>query len=1030
MSEAEKIKRLNYKKNRKKWIFIQSVVLIVLAILIAVSSTIYTAMNRTYYIDYTENSEVNYKVQITPGSQYGTEWLEPGQSYVASIVENVLADFKYKLEMHTVSDVYYDATYNITASVIVMDNTTDVSIYAPSYTVVTDTKLAQNSDSLVINKEIAIDYDYYNSIAKSFITTYGLTDTTSTLIVSMNVGVNGSSDEFAASSENEHTVSISIPLNERTFVIETNSSVSSQDKVLAINGGAGIGFYKTSAIVLSVVFALLALVLVAFIFLTRNEDINYTIKVQRIVSAYKSFIQKVIGGFATKGYQLVKIASFDEMLAIRDTIQSPILMSENDDQTRTCFYIPTNTKLLYMFDIKVDNYDEIYGTEDETEDTADDETVVEDAPVEVVVDAPVEEAPVEAVVDAPVEESPVEAVVDAPVEEAPALEVVEEVVEEAIAEDNYETIDPTFLPTNVDELPILIIDDNDEDEEEEITTDDEDAFDAPLDDEDADLIRYGAKYDYSFEAKLALATDETKTFYRQIASFAKSYGVKVARSWKRERVYKGRNLFALIVFRGTKLAITLALNPAEMDAKYHAQDVSMYKKYDRTPALMRITSPRKVAQAIELLTALFEGAGIKDKALGIVVPHIEHKSKKTLILENLIKTEVDPHTLEDTVPAPVVVETPEEVIEAPAADAPAEDAPVEVVIDAPVEEIAEECVTDNLDALPDLVPPDEDENEDDTPIEDDEDAFDVLDEDDNTHDYGAKYDYSFEAKLALATDETKTFYRQIASFAKSYGVKVARSWKRERVYKGRNLFALLVFRGTKLAIALALNPAEMDAKYHAQDVSMYKKYNRTPALMRITSPRKVAQAIELLTALFEGAGIKDKALGIVVPHIEHKSKKTLILENLIKTEVDPHSLIDVHTHITLLTEPDEDLTVEVIERALTAPTVELENIDFVDEVDEVYEETVEHPGVDVIGVVWPERAHKNKIYRYDPNGEVLEDGDIVLVPTSDRHRGREIVRKAAVAHGNHKVDPDTLKHPLKKIIAIVKRKLEDVLSGT
>ena len=36
-------------------------------------------------------------------------------------------------------------------------------------------------------------------------------------------------------------------------------------------------------------------------------------------------------------------------------------MTENSDETKTSFLIPTNTKLLYVFEIKVDNYDEIYG---------------------------------------------------------------------------------------------------------------------------------------------------------------------------------------------------------------------------------------------------------------------------------------------------------------------------------------------------------------------------------------------------------------------------------------------------------------------------------------------------------------------------------------------------------------------------------------------------------------------------------------------------------------------------------------------
>ena len=102
------------------------------------------------------------------------------------------------------------------------------------------------------------------------------------------------------------------------------------------------------------------LVLLCFVYFTRNEDVNYTIKIKKILNAYRSFIQEIDGEFNTEGYQLVPIKSFIEMLGIRDTIQSPILMYENEDQTMTRFFIPTNTKMLYVYEIKVENYDEIY----------------------------------------------------------------------------------------------------------------------------------------------------------------------------------------------------------------------------------------------------------------------------------------------------------------------------------------------------------------------------------------------------------------------------------------------------------------------------------------------------------------------------------------------------------------------------------------------------------------------------------------------------------------------------------------------
>jgi hypothetical protein len=41
-------------------------------------------------------------------------------------------------------------------------------------------------------------------------------------------------------------------------------------------------------------------------------------------------------------------------------------MTENRDKTMSRFFIPTANQLLYVFEIKVDNYDEIYGTAEET----------------------------------------------------------------------------------------------------------------------------------------------------------------------------------------------------------------------------------------------------------------------------------------------------------------------------------------------------------------------------------------------------------------------------------------------------------------------------------------------------------------------------------------------------------------------------------------------------------------------------------------------------------------------------------------
>jgi hypothetical protein len=47
----------------------------------------------------------------------------------------------------------------------------------------------------------------------------------------------------------------------------------------------------------------------------------------------------------------------------------------------------------------------------------------------------------------------------------------------------------------------------------------------------------------------------------------------------------------------------------------------------------------------------------------------------------------------------------------------------------------------------------------------------------------------------------------------------------------------------------------------------------------------------------------------------------------------------------------------------------------------------------------------------------------------DEKNNTDVVKKATVAHGNHTVDPDSLKYPLRKILAVIKQRAYDALSA-
>ena len=91
------------------------------------------------------------------------------------------------------------------------------------------------------------------------------------------------------------------------------------------------------------------------------------------------------------------------------------------------------------------------------------------------------------------------------------------------------------------------------------------------------------------------------------------------------------------------------------------------------------------------------------------------------------------------------------------------------------------------------------------------------------------------------------------------------------------------------------------------------------------------------------------------------------------------------------------------------------------------EEIIDENTVEAIDIFWEERTHKT--YRYDPDGNELDKGDIVLVPTRDEHSDKDVVREAEVGRGNYRIDPAELDRPLKKIIGVVRRKAEKIFTA-
>ena len=379
MSELEIQRRQEYKRNRKKWMLVQIIAIIVLVAISLGTFVVYHNLDSKQYIEYTENSSIDYMVQYAENDYFDEEWIEKDQSYISSLIKGICAEFAYDMLIDYAEKTDLSYTYQIDEKLEITSKNDGYPYYTLEENILPATSgISQNGSFASVTEQAFIDYVKYDRLATDFITTYNLSNASAVLKVTLSVKTKCAGQSFANNCNGTYTTTLNIPLAEDTFsIFSTQSSPANEIKSFEYVGLINRTLFMTISLVSAILAVLVILALIVFLHLTKNDDINYAANVRRILSSYSSFIQRIDGDFDFTGYQVVKIKTFVEMLGIRDTIQSPVLMYENKDETMTQFFIPTNTKILYTFVIKVDNYDEIYGSPKDLEEEA--EEVIEEA---------------------------------------------------------------------------------------------------------------------------------------------------------------------------------------------------------------------------------------------------------------------------------------------------------------------------------------------------------------------------------------------------------------------------------------------------------------------------------------------------------------------------------------------------------------------------------------------------------------------------------------------------------------------------
>lgn len=353
MSELEKIKRDEYQRKRKKFIWIQMLIVGILTLATIITSTLFISNNKNAYVGYTEEGKVIYRAYLADNDFYEEEYLNGSHAYVASLINKMTADFSYDVKME-IDNVNFQYAYKIDAQLIVKDKASKTKIYDSFYEVLYEETSDSSGDELKVRKLVEFDYQKFNKKADEFNRTYNLKNTENILLVKMTINVIGMCESFQNDNQDVYTITLSLPLMQTVVSPSVSATVPTGEQKIIVKDISSFENLKISAIVLGCLDLLTTIILVLYIFLSIDKHIDYARKVKKLVSNYDSYIQQILTPFDFSSYQVLKINSFKGLLEIRDTVQSPLLMYENEDKTCSQFFITTAEKVLYLYEIEVE----------------------------------------------------------------------------------------------------------------------------------------------------------------------------------------------------------------------------------------------------------------------------------------------------------------------------------------------------------------------------------------------------------------------------------------------------------------------------------------------------------------------------------------------------------------------------------------------------------------------------------------------------------------------------------------------------
>ena len=300
-------------------------------------------------IPYTQKNNIDYKVYLNKNEFYEQDYLEMNKAYIASLIKYIDINYKYLFQINDFS--YIDFDYEILADLIIENNGGSKRYFEKTYTLLDNqSKQLRNNKEFVINENIKIDYGYYNQLANSFRSTYGV-DTNSYLNVYLNVKMQSDKELNYTINEN-NKLNIKIPLSEKAIEISFDSNNNEITKRVVPEGKMLFNIkYLIIESVLLIISSILLIIIIKKLMIFTKKVSLYDKYVNNIIKEYDRLIVEIHNTIDFSKYNVIKIKNFSELLDVRDNLKVPILYYNITKHEKGIFYIKNNDDI-YLLTIK------------------------------------------------------------------------------------------------------------------------------------------------------------------------------------------------------------------------------------------------------------------------------------------------------------------------------------------------------------------------------------------------------------------------------------------------------------------------------------------------------------------------------------------------------------------------------------------------------------------------------------------------------------------------------------------------------